>query len=121
MTDELKFEKTVIQVPYKHKGETEIQSYKVHFRPALDTVKHVLEDPALREHLIRYPERHYVRKPGTNENMRVWTDVHTADDWWELQVIPHSHHITRAKHGARTKWTLNALPSTFRYTVMGHS
>ena len=47
MTDHLKFEKTVIQVPYKHKGETEIRSYKVHFRPALDTVKHVLEDPAL--------------------------------------------------------------------------
>ena len=69
MTDHLKFEKTVIQVPYKHKGETEIRNYKVHFRLALDTVKRVLEDPALRGHLIRYPERHYVQKQGTNENM----------------------------------------------------
>ena len=83
----LKFEQTIIQVPYGHKKTTETRNYKVHFRPALDAVKHVLEDPALRKHLIRYPERRYVRKPGTDENMRVWTDVHTADDWWDLQVI----------------------------------
>lgn len=77
-----------VRVPYKHSKTTEIRTYKVRFRPALDAVKHVLEDPVLRKHLIRYPERHYVQKPGTHENMRVWTDVHTADDWWELQVIP---------------------------------
>ena len=83
-----KFERVDIQVPYEHKKETEMRNYKVRFRPALDAVKHVLEDPALRQHLIRYPEKHYIRKPGTDENMRVWSDVHTADDWWELQVIP---------------------------------
>jgi len=82
-----KFEHAEIQVPYENKGATEMRKYNVRFRPALDAVKHVLEDPALRRHLIRYPERHYIRKPGTNENMRVWSDVHTADDWWELQVI----------------------------------
>ena len=64
-----------------------MRTYRVRFRPALDAVKHVLEDLALRGSLIRYPERHYVRKPGTNTNMRVWSDVHTADDWWELQVL----------------------------------
>ena len=62
-------------------------TYHVRFHPALDTVKHVLEDPALRGSLVRYPERRYVRKPGTDTNMRVWSDVHTADDWWELQVM----------------------------------
>ncbi|KAF9642409.1 hypothetical protein BDM02DRAFT_3193326 [Thelephora ganbajun] len=80
-------QKVKIQVPYEHKKTSEMRSYKVRFRPALDAVKRVLEDPALRRHLIYYPKRHYVRKPGTNENMRVWLDVHTADDWWELQVI----------------------------------
>lgn len=76
-----------IQVPYEHGPMTETRKYKMRFRPALDAIKHVLEDPALRNHLICYPEKHYVRKPGTTENMRVWSDVHTADDWWELQVI----------------------------------
>ena len=61
--------------------------YTIRFRPALDAVRQVLEDPGLRQSLIHYLERHYVWRPGTNENMRVWSDVHTADDWWELQVI----------------------------------
>ena len=74
-----KFEQVEIQVPYENKKVTEMRKY--------DAVKHVLEDSALRRHLIRYPERHYIRKPGTSENMRVWSDVHTADNWWELQVI----------------------------------
>ena len=77
-----------IQVPYEHRQSTEMREYTVHFHPVLDAVRQVLEDPGLRTSLIHYPERHYVRKPGTNENMRVWSDVHTADDWWELQVIP---------------------------------
>jgi len=66
---------------------TVTREYTVRFRPVLDAVRRALEDPGLRSSLIYYPERHYVRKPGTNENMRVWSDVHTADDWWELQVI----------------------------------
>lgn len=64
-----------------------MREYTVRFRPALDAVKQVLEDPGLRTSLIYYPERHYIRTPGTNENMRVWSDVHTGDDWWELQVL----------------------------------
>jgi hypothetical protein len=89
-----KFEQAEIQVPYEHKNTTEMRNYKVRFRPALGAVKHVLEDLAMRKNLIRHPEKHYVRKPGTNENMQVWSDVHTADDWWELQVIllPVSYH-----------------------------
>lgn len=83
---DFKFEQVQVQVPYKHKKEVEMRSYKVHFRPALDAVKHVLEDPALQRYLIHFPERHYIHKPGTNENMRVWSDVHTADDWWTIQV-----------------------------------
>ena len=64
-----------------------MRQYTVRFRPVLDAVQQVLEDPGLQKSMICYPERHYVRKPGMNENMRVWSDVHTADDWWEIQVI----------------------------------
>jgi hypothetical protein len=80
------FDVVEIRVPYMHKKEIDVRTYKVHFCPALDAVKGALEDVGLRKHLIRYPERHYIRKPGTDENMRVWSDMHTADDWWELQV-----------------------------------
>ena len=76
-----------IHVPYTHNSVTEMRGYKVRSRPALDAVKHVLEDPALRGSLICHPEKRYVRKPGTDVNMRVWSDVHTADDWWKLQVF----------------------------------
>ena len=64
-----------------------MRRYRVRFRPALDAIKCVLEDPALRGSFICYPEKHYIRKPGTNANMRVWSDVHTANDWWKLQVL----------------------------------
>ena len=46
------------------------------------------DDTTLWTHLICYPERHYTQKPGTNENMWVWSDVHIMNDWWEIQVIP---------------------------------
>jgi len=88
LADYLKFTQVEIQAEYEHGQTTEMRKYTVRFRPVLDAVKQVLEDPALRKSLIRYPERHYIRKPGTNVNMRVWSDVHTADDWWELQVNP---------------------------------
>ena len=94
----MKFEQAEVQAPYKCGQVKETRKYTVRFRPALDAVKHALEDPALRKHLIRYPERRYVRKPGTNENMRVWTDVHTADDWWQLQVILPLASFAHAEH-----------------------
>ena len=49
-------------------------------------VLRLIEDPDLRGILTMYPQRHYVRDPRGGPNMRVWTDVHTADDWWTLQV-----------------------------------
>jgi hypothetical protein len=27
-----------------------------------------------------------VLDPRTGTNMRVWTDIYTGDDWWQLQV-----------------------------------
>lgn len=84
LADCFKFERVEIHVPYK---KTEMRKYTVRFRSVLDAIWEVLEDPGLRESLIYYPERHYIRKPGTDENMRVWSDVHTGDDWWNVQVI----------------------------------
>ena len=95
LTDYSKFIWTVIQVPYEHRRKKEMWQYTVRFCPVLDAVRQVLEDPGLQKSLICCPERHYVWKLGTNKSMRVWSDVHTADDWWEIQVILLlvSHHM----------------------------
>jgi hypothetical protein len=52
----------------------------------MDVVLCTIEDRDLQEVFTMYPQRHYVRDPRGDQNMRVWTDVHTADDWWSLQV-----------------------------------
>jgi hypothetical protein len=52
----------------------------------MDATKDVIQDPDLLPSMIFYPERHYVLNPRTKKNMRVWTDIHTGDDWWMLQV-----------------------------------
>lgn len=53
----------------------------------MDAILGVIEDPNLRPLFTFYPERHFVLNPQTKKLMRVWTDIHTGDDWWELQVI----------------------------------
>lgn len=58
----------------------------VRYRPAMDAVFRLIEDPDLRGLFTMYPERHYIRDPSGGPNMRVWTNLHTADDWWSLQV-----------------------------------
>jgi hypothetical protein len=73
----------------------------------MDVVLRVIEDPDLREVLTMYPQRHYIRDPRGGPNMRVWTDIHTADDWWTLQVspffsfLPHSNDQSRTKLGQK--------------------
>jgi hypothetical protein len=52
----------------------------------MDAILDLIEDPDLHPSFTFYPERHYVLNPRTGKNMRVWTDIHTGDDWWELQV-----------------------------------
>ena len=73
-------------MPYKHSGTIEDRTYRLRYRPALSVISSILEDPELRGELVWYPERRYVRKPGTNENMRVWCEVESGDDWWALHV-----------------------------------
>ena len=45
-----------------------------------------IQDTDLLHSLTYYPEHHYILNPRTNTNMRVWTDIYTGDEWWELQV-----------------------------------
>ena len=52
----------------------------------MEEILDVIEDPNLRPSFTFYPERHYVFNPQTKKPMRMWTDIHTGDDWWELQV-----------------------------------
>ena len=80
------FQTENITVPYVHCGVVEDRTYVVRFRPALDAIRQVLEDPDIFESLTLYPERRYIRKPGTQQNMRVWSETWTGDDWWRIQV-----------------------------------
>ena len=52
----------------------------------MEAILDTIEDPDLHPAFIFYPERHYILNPHTHKLMRVWTDIHTADDWWMLQV-----------------------------------
>jgi hypothetical protein len=61
----------------------------------MDAVLRTIEDPDLQDILTMYPQRHYVRDPRGDEKMRVFTDVHTADDWWSLQVQLFSYFPSR--------------------------
>lgn len=75
-----------ITVPYSHGVKSEDRTYTISFRPAMEAILAVIEDPDLHPSFMFYPERHYVLNPQTKKPMRVWTDIHTGDDWWELQV-----------------------------------
>ena len=84
-------------MPYVHGGTEKNRVYPVHCRSSMDAILDVIEDPDLRPSFTFYPEQHYVLNPRPGENMRVWTDIHTGDDWWELQVCGFSstsHNIT---------------------------
>ena len=75
-----------ISVPYFHGVKSEDRTYTVFFCPAMEAILDVIEDPDLHPSITFYPERHYVFNPQTGKSMQVWTDIHTGDDWWELQV-----------------------------------
>jgi len=57
----------------------------------MEAILDVIEDPDVHPSLIFYPEQHYILNPQTHKPMQVWTDVHTGDDWWQLQV--HFSHL----------------------------
>lgn len=80
------FRRAEIKVPFIQSGLKENRTYTVRYRPAMGEILRVIEDPDLQGILNLYPEQHYVRDPHGGPNMRVWTDVHTADDWWTFQV-----------------------------------
>ena len=74
-------------VPYIQGDFKEDRTYTVRYHPMMDEVLRLIEDPNLQGVLTMYPQRHYVRDPRGGPNMRVWTDLHMADDWWSLQVL----------------------------------
>ena len=88
----VQFRSVEISVPYSHGVKSEDRTYTVFCCPALDAILSVIEDPDLHSSFIFYPERHYVLNPQTEKLMRVWTDIHTGDDWWDLQVHIHLLH-----------------------------
>ena len=80
------FKKVSIEVPYVHGGTEERRTYNIYCRSSMDAILDLVEDPDLQPSFTFYPERHYILNPRTGTNMRVWTDIHTGDDWWKLQV-----------------------------------
>ena len=84
------FTSVEISVPYSHGVNNENRTYAVYCRPAMGAILDTIEDPDLRPSFIFYPEWHYVLNPHTHKLMRVWSDIHTADDWWMLQVCFHT-------------------------------
>lgn len=79
-----------ISVPYSHGAKSEDRTYAVFCRPAMQAILDVIEDPDLHSSFTFYPERHYVLNSQTGKPMRMWTDIHTGDDWWELQVCSYT-------------------------------
>ena len=88
VNNNFQFQSEKITVPYTHCGVVEDRTFIVRFQPALDAVCQVLEDPDVFESLTLYPEHRYIRKPGTQQDMRVWSEAWTGDDWWRIQVCP---------------------------------
>ncbi|KAH9934362.1 uncharacterized protein B0H18DRAFT_1207855, partial [Fomitopsis serialis] len=76
------FSKGTLTLPFE--GEDD-RSYDFRWRDANEVLLQSLEDKGTRSSKVWYPEQHYVRRPGTANNMRVWSEAHTADDWWDLQ------------------------------------
>jgi len=86
ITERDQFKQVSIEVPYTHSGTEDKRTYIVHCRSSLDAILDLIQDPDIHPSFTFYPEHHYVLNPRTKKNMRVWTDIHTGDDWWELQV-----------------------------------
>lgn len=86
LTGFFQFQQEEIAVPYIQGELHEQRTYKIRYCPAMDAVLRTIEDPDLQGFLTMYPQRHYVCNPRSGPNMRVWTDLHTAEDWWSLQV-----------------------------------
>ena len=87
LTVSYQFRQEEITVPYIQGEFKEDQTYTIRYRPVMDAILRLIEDPNLQGVFITYPERHYVCDPHGGPSVRVWTDLHTADDWWSLQVL----------------------------------
>ena len=59
------------------------QGFDVHYRPIMDCLKSLFNDPNFAQHLIYAPERHYADQDTT---IRVYHDLHTGKWWWNVQV-----------------------------------
>lgn len=62
-------------------SDTENAFKPFYFRPIDEMIKHFFKQPAFRDHLIYKPIRDF-----NASGDRVYSDLHTADWWWEEQV-----------------------------------
>ncbi|TRM55788.1 hypothetical protein BD626DRAFT_576598 [Schizophyllum amplum] len=77
------YEQTVISVEFP---KQEARSYTVHHKPIMPVVQGLLEDERLQDRIDLYPQRRYVARPGGGGVMRVWEEMTSGDDSWNLQT-----------------------------------
>ena len=51
-------------------------------RDSLAVLQEILENPAIKDKCVWEPQKNY-----NSEGERVYTDMHTGDWWWDIQVI----------------------------------
>jgi hypothetical protein len=59
------------------------KTLELHFRDILACIRSIYGDPEFVQDLVFAPERHYADRERT---CRVYSEMHTGDWWWAVQV-----------------------------------
>ena len=85
------------------------------YRNVLDCVRYLLRQIAYRDDLVYAPRREY-----DQSGQRIYAEMHTADWWWDVQVLPRSlFHvksilIDHRKHSRKGRLLLQSLGCQIR-------
>jgi hypothetical protein len=59
------------------------ETLELYFRDILACIRSIYSDPELAQDLVIAPERHYADHEQTD---RIYSEIHTGDWWWAVQV-----------------------------------
>ena len=66
------------------------ETHELHFRDVLACIRSLYGDPEFAQDLVIAPERHYVDR---ERKRRVYSEMHTGDWWWAVQVHKYLLHM----------------------------
>ena len=66
------------------------ETHELHFRDVLACIRSLYGDPEFAQDLVIAPERHYVDR---ERKRRVYSEMHTRDWWWAVQVRKYLLHV----------------------------